>query len=889
MSLADQIGRWMSLRAPQHESLKRLHATAEAVDFKKTTLDAVAQAAVSQAGVEKIEFDTEFPSFCFALATGIGKTRLMGACIYDLWRTRGYRNFFILAPGSTIYDKLRAELQPSHSKYIFNGLADFPQPDVWDGDNYLRFNIGRPLFGSEDRANVFVFNIGKIFSAQEKDEAGRNQFRFHRFNETLGDSFAAILQQMGDLVVLMDESHRYRAPASLKAVHNLKPVLGLEFTATPKFKGNVLFSFGLGEAIGRFVKSPRVVTRTNLTASDQAIIDTLKLKDGIYLHEEKKARLVEFCAANGYPPVKPFVLVSTRDIEHAKKVHEYLESSEFEGGAYQGKVIEIHSKPNTKEESDENIRRLLEVESPASSVEVVVHVTMLKEGWDVTNLYTMVPLRASVSEILTEQTIGRGLRLPLPLTESQVSALNHDDPEILRLSIVSHDKYQEILAAKNARADLFRDPIRDLSQEDSEPLKAVKVPTLFSEETTAVIQGLVKSGEVTSSGELLEAERREKLIEDILNRSRALAASRAAAAAGGVLGVGEETPAPGQAGLFPTAEELMVPIDAEQVTRELRDRIAKEVDALTLQIDVPDIRTYIDPKIGFKPFAPKPSSDFSLVEQHIRSADLKSGEQETGEALTLEEVQEPVKHLAGLLLDEVEEFDATEDKERILQLARDYLAATGKSEDELRKLVHQYGYAMVKDLGAQVQAHIYDDTQVSHKIVAPLRVFQPFSKSIRQKDGEVDLRTLVDRKSDIRRFLFTGIRKSVINKTGFDSDPERRFAIALEDDPEVLKWARPPLGQTPIFFKGETYNIDFIVETKTNHHLIEVKARDELNDPDVKGKARAAMQWCEVANEKQGDKPWLYAVVPDDAVSETSTLAHMLAQAVSVLSTAVKH
>ena len=141
MSLPDQIGRWMSLRAPQFESLNRLHAITETVDFKKTTLDAVAQTAISRASVEKMEFDTEFPSFCFALATGIGKTRLMGACIYDLWRMRGYRNFFILAPGSTIYDKLRAELQPSHSKYLFNGLPDFPRPDVWDGDNYLRFNL----------------------------------------------------------------------------------------------------------------------------------------------------------------------------------------------------------------------------------------------------------------------------------------------------------------------------------------------------------------------------------------------------------------------------------------------------------------------------------------------------------------------------------------------------------------------------------------------------------------------------------------------------------------------------------------------------------------------------------------------------------------------------
>ncbi len=424
---------------------------------------------------------------------------------------------------------------------------------------------------------MFVFNIGKIFSAQETDEAGRTQFKFHRFHETLGDSFAAILQQMDDLVVLMDESHRYRAPASLRAIHNLKPVMGLEFTATPKFKGNVLYSFSLGEAVGRFVKSPRVVTRTNLTASDQRIIDQLKLKDGIYLHEEKKARLAEFCEANGHPRVKPFVLVSTRDTTHAKEVREYLESPDFEGGAYRGKILEIHSKPTSKEESDENVARLLEVESPTCNVEVVVHVTMLKEGWDVSNLYTIVPLRATVSEILAEQTIGRGLRLPLPLTEGQVAELIRTDPEILRLNIVSHDRYEQILAEKKLRADLFRDPIRDLDQEEAEPLTKVDVPTLFSEDTTAVLEVLSKTGEVGSSQELLTAERREKLIEEILARSK-----------GSEVAVAPASPAALQAVLFPSAEERAVPVDAEKIARELRERIEREVDALSLQIDVPD-------------------------------------------------------------------------------------------------------------------------------------------------------------------------------------------------------------------------------------------------------------------------------------------------------------
>lgn len=875
MGLTDQISRWMSLRAPQRESVARLHAIVESVEFKNTTLESVSQAARDKCGVQKMEFDTEFPSFCFALATGVGKTRLMGACIYDLWKVRSYRNFFILAPGSTIYEKLRAELQPSHPKYIFTGLSDFPRPEVWDGDNYLRFDRDRSLFDQDRQANIFIFNIGKIFSAMEKDEAGRPQFKFHRFNETLGDSFANILRQMDDLVVLMDESHRYRAPASLKAINNLKPILGLEFTATPKFKGNVLHSFSLGEAVGRFVKSPRVVTRTNLTAADQQKIDDLKLKDGIYLHEQIKARLAEFCDANHLPKVKPFILVSTRDTTHAKEVRQFLESDEFHGGVYRGKVLEIHSKPASKEESDENVARLLEVESPSSSVEIVVHVTMLKEGWDVTNLYTIVPLRASVSEILTEQTIGRGLRLPFPLTETQVEQLNREDPEILRLSIVSHDKYEEILAAKDLRADIFRDPIRDLSKEVSEPLKAIEVPTLFSHATTTVLEEIARKGEAHSATELLQDDRRQKLIDEIMARSQELAAMRIVSAAA----VGEPSAAT-QTGLFPSAEDMAVPVDAEKVIQELRQRIEGEVDALKYQIDVPEIHTDVEPKIGFAPFKPAPSADFAVVEQRLRSADLQSGQQETGDVLELEEIDKPVAYLAACLLDEVDEFDGAEDKDRLLQMAGDYLDATGKADEQLRKLVHQYARVMAKDLAEQVRNHLLDQTEVRHTIRAGFVVFKPFSKSIRQVDGEVDLRIAPDEKSSIRRFLFGGIRKSVINRTPFDSDPERRFAIALEDDTAVLKWVRPPLGQTPISYKGGDYNPDFIVETETGRFVVEIKRRDELTTGEVKGKAGAAVVWCRVATDNQGGKPWSYLLIPDDAVSETSTLTFMIGQVV---------
>jgi type III restriction enzyme len=102
----------MSLREPQYEALDLFHAVSEGTDYKTIRPELVAEAATAKANKqEPIVFDTAFPSFCFALATGVGKTRLMGASIYYLWKTKSYRHFFILAPNITIYDKLRAELR----------------------------------------------------------------------------------------------------------------------------------------------------------------------------------------------------------------------------------------------------------------------------------------------------------------------------------------------------------------------------------------------------------------------------------------------------------------------------------------------------------------------------------------------------------------------------------------------------------------------------------------------------------------------------------------------------------------------------------------------------------------------------------------------------------
>ena len=105
-----------------------------------------------------IDFERQFPSLCFALATGVGKTRLMGAFITYLYLEKGIKNFFVLAPNITIYNKLITDFSDTtHPKYVFKGIAEFVHnpPKIVTGDNYARPMGNIQLIESPIFINIF--------------------------------------------------------------------------------------------------------------------------------------------------------------------------------------------------------------------------------------------------------------------------------------------------------------------------------------------------------------------------------------------------------------------------------------------------------------------------------------------------------------------------------------------------------------------------------------------------------------------------------------------------------------------------------------------------------------------------------------------------------------
>ena len=448
----DYISGVMSLRKPQKESLKILEEIVNSVQLRKDMNLNAALGAVHAMYPICSDFEREFLSLTFALATGVGKTRLMGAFIAYLYTQHNIRNFFVVAPNTTIYEKLKRDLSDWNSpKYVFKGLGCFSAPpQIVTGDDYKNKQL--PIFTSEIR--IFIYNIDKF----NKEDANMK-----KVNEWIGDSFYQYLSSLPDLVLIMDESHHYRAERGAQALNELRPLLGLELTATPlvtkgakqiKFK-NVVYEYPLSKAIeDGYTRTPFAVTRSDIdfyNFGDEAL-DKLMLTDGITCHENAKRKLELYAANNSTPDrpirtVKPFMLVVCKDTAHASWVESYIRSDEFRDGAYRNKTIVVHSKQKGAE-SEANTRLLLDVENPENPVEIVIHVNMLKEGWDVNNLYTIVPLRTAASKILREQMVGRGLRLPY--------GERTGDRDVDAVMLTAHDKFADILAEAQKGDSIFK-------------------------------------------------------------------------------------------------------------------------------------------------------------------------------------------------------------------------------------------------------------------------------------------------------------------------------------------------------------------------------------------------------------------------------------------------
>ena len=884
----NSISSRLSLRKPQRDSLEILARVGEILRLEKEPNVTESLEIVQSEFPTVTDFEREFPSLCFALATGVGKTRLMGAFIAYLSRVHGLRHFFVLAPNLTIYNKLVAEFsQPNHPKYVFQGLAEFASnpPEVITGDDY---DSGKSLFRNlEEGIHINVFNISKINS----EVRGGASPRIRRLSEYIGTSYFEYLASLEDLVLLMDESHRYRASAGVRAINELKPILGLELTATPKASGsngaafkNVVYSYPLSEAMkDGFVKEPAAATKQNFRAQDydDAALELLKLEDGITLHENAKVALETYALQYEKPLVRPFMLVVAQDTAHADELEKLIKSERFFGGRYAEKVITVHSN-QTGELKDESVERLLLVERAHDdrAPEIVIHVNKLGEGWDVTNLYTIVPLRRFVADILTEQTLGRGLRLPYG-RRTGVDAVD-------TLSIVAHDKFEAIIReARNPNSIIKKGIVIGLDVPIEKKI-AVTVPPRFTP-TIQIAGEKPKQGSMVfrTEAEVKVAQVAVEVVKqfEYLPRSADLAKPEVKAQF-----VKEVTRALSYGGSAQWSFEGIGDQPSAAQMEKMVEKVVEEVTAKIVEFTIDIPRIVLQPKgetvIRFADFDLDVSGIYyQPLGQEILIESLSTGRRwtlATGESVALEDRLE--NYIVKGLIDKPD-VDYSTHSDLLYKLAaqvvgrlRSYLG----DEDQVVKVLVQHQGQLIELVYAQMRSRQY---------VAPVEYEVQVSKGFTTlKSTSFDavatetarhFRNAVEEKLLIKGMSFTGFERCLYPIQKFDSDAERRFSVVLEDDKSVEKWFKPAVGQFRIHLQDGDYEPDFVIETATAKYLAETKRSGELTDSDVLAKAEAAVTWCKNATGhemKEGSgKPWHYLLIPDNGINSTMTLAGLTA------------
>ncbi len=414
-------------------------------------------------------FDEEWRRFVIKMATGSGKTKVLSLVLAWCYFHKLYepdselaRNFLIIAPNIIVLDRLRAD---------FDGLRIFFKDPVlpdngyegqnWQDDFQLTLHIQDEVNITRKTGNIFLTNIHRVYASNDvepsfEDDDLRDYFLGKRPTGKTTDSkvdLGDIVREIDELVVLNDEAHHIHDNPqgwfkSIEDIHNrLKQKdnflsLQVDVTATPRHNNGAIFvqtisDYPLVEAITQnVVKHPVVpdsASRAKLSERQSAIF-TERYADYLNLGvvEWRKAY-----TEHGKLEKKAILFVMTDDTKNCDEVAEYLEGNFPE---LKDSVLVIHTKNNgeiseagtgKKEGELKKLRKQAnEIDSWESPYKAIVSVMMLKEGWDVRNVTTIVGLRAysSKSNILPEQTLGRGIRCMYPGsgTEEYVSVVGTD-------------------------------------------------------------------------------------------------------------------------------------------------------------------------------------------------------------------------------------------------------------------------------------------------------------------------------------------------------------------------------------------------------------------------------------------------------------------------------
>ena len=409
----------------------------------------------SSGAVSASMFDETWRRFVVKMATGAGKTKVLSLALAWSFYHKLYepdsdlaRNFLVIAPNIIVLDRIYKD---------FQGLRLFFDDPVipdngfdghnWRDDFQLTLHLQDEVRITQPTGNIFLTNIHRVYAGEDipsspDDDDTMDYFLGKRPTGATTDSkvdLGMIVRDIDELMVLNDEAHHIHDSRlawfkSIEDIHNRLLQKGsalslqIDVTATPKHNNGAIFvqtiaDYPLVEAISQNVVKhpvlPDAASRAKLSERQSAKY-TEKYADYIDLGviEWRKAYTEHEKLGK-----KAILFIMTDDTRNCDDVAAYLE------GIYpelKGAVLVIHTKANgeiseaasgkAKEELEQLRKQANEIDDPSSPYKAIVSVLMLKEGWDVRNVTTIVGLRAyaAKSNILPEQTLGRGLRKMYP-------------------------------------------------------------------------------------------------------------------------------------------------------------------------------------------------------------------------------------------------------------------------------------------------------------------------------------------------------------------------------------------------------------------------------------------------------------------------------------------
>ncbi|ATS18280.1 restriction endonuclease subunit R [Parathermosynechococcus lividus PCC 6715] len=441
------------------------------------------------------EDEDAWSRYAFKLATGAGKTKVMSLCI--VWSyfhalresdSEMARHFVVIAPNLTVYERLKDDFGNGR---VFD--EDPLIPPEWRGDWNLSVVLQDEASGAATGGTLYLTNIHRLYdTAKRKQKAEQETYDWlgPAVSKTKAlDTGAALRDRITahrQVMVLNDEAHHVWDPGSawneaIRTLHETilsrsgcKLVAQLDFSATPKDNKGLLFKHivcdtPLGEAVDAGIVKTPVIGQASRKLVEQATDNAAyRWEQHLLLGYERWKKSLEEWQASGK---KPLLFVMCDNTEAADQITQRLNTDQlFE--QLNGKTINLHTNlkgklkkvgrgkearyefvEDEKAISDEDLKALRklsrELDSNASPYFCIVSVLMLREGWDVRNVTTIVPLRpySSKANILPEQTLGRGLRRMTPPGQANELVTVVEHPAFASL-------YQQELAQEGLPLDI---------------------------------------------------------------------------------------------------------------------------------------------------------------------------------------------------------------------------------------------------------------------------------------------------------------------------------------------------------------------------------------------------------------------------------------------------